>query len=560
MRNHFVKSTLINTVAATAINITLFQASAFSQNISEPPLKSAPTLIQPFQNACKNIYASTLELIDNNHFFGKTKIPQTKIVQHALQTVRDQNDILDTLPPADVFTLLTYANHCQYLQAPLIELSHMTGKPIEDLLATAVNGAIRLTRDQNTRYEPPATAEISMMKIEGFVMDVGIKLDILDGKMIVVSIATDNPAYAQGVRAGDYLLEVNKQKTNKLSTEDVIELIKNSKEGIEIEFKSPHKAKPQSTRIKKIKREDNPVTARLIGDIAYIKLERFSEIAAKKIIEATDKLHKQAVKLKLTITKAVLDLRKNPGGRLNQARYVSDFYVHSTPLKQSSPPILYSAGSIKNSSRVYADTGSSYTTRYYFDRFHILIDEQSASASEIVAGAVQDNKAGTIIGVPSYGKSSIQTLYKGDDPGSEIIITTETSIPGGYKTVHCSGVIPDIYVNDGKWQSRSKRHLCGKDSLQIPIESTRADQTPQTTCSLKEQYRDTLKPEIIITLPNYLVQKTDDDTKIGSIKYEFDAILTCSLLEMGVDMSEYVEMRPYIPAPRPAQAAELNMK
>jgi len=291
--------------------------------------------------------------------------------------------------------------------------------------------------DPHTNFLPPEIYKEFESETSGEFGGLGIEITVKDGILTVISPIEDTPAWKAGVQSGDKIVQINGESTKGLSLVEAAQKMKGKKgstvtlgifrEGFEEPKQFP--IKRGVVRIRSVKYTD------LGNGYAYLKITSF--------IENTDRdLHKS---LKKHVKKnkndglkgVIIDLRRNPGGLLDQAVKISDAFL-------TKGTIVSTIGRNKKEKEVlYAKrTGT-------FDPFPIvvLIDEYSASASEIVAGALQDNKRALIMGQRSFGKGSVQSVVKlGDGSGLKLTVARYYT-PSG-KSIQSEGIIPDVKIDN----------------------------------------------------------------------------------------------------------------
>ncbi len=265
--------------------------------------------------------------------------------------------------------------------------------------------------DPHSSYIPPANLQTANEDLQGNFEGIGIEFNIVKDTIVVVSAISGGPSEAVGIRAGDRIVKIDDENVAsvKITNHDVIKKLR-GKKGTKVKVHIARKnTKELITYI--IKRDKIPLYSldaayMLDEEIGYIKINRFSETTYNEFTEALDKLTGVGMK------KLILDLRGNPGGYLNAATDMADEFLPRKKL------IVYTEGKARKKRYYYATSAGRFETQ----PLAILIDEGSASASEIVAGAVQDNDRGIIVGRRSFGKGLVQEQIDFSD-GSAIRLT-----------------------------------------------------------------------------------------------------------------------------------------
>ena len=268
----------------------------------------------------------------------------------------------------------------------------------------------------------------------------GIEITTEDGFVKVISPIDDTPASRAGIKSGDMIIKVGEKSLKDMNINDAVKLMR-GKPGTEIQI-TVFRKKTQKTIIFDITRQiiiSKGIKSNIFeNNIGYVRLASFQS-------NSTNDLKGEIYKLKKSsdnkLTGLILDLRNNPGGVLGTAVGVSDLFLQEGK-------IVYTKGRTTNSQLEYFATPQDILDGL---PLLIMINGGSASASEIVAGALQDNKRATIVGEKSYGKASVQTIQELND-GSALKLTTARYYTPSGRDIHTKGISPDILLkgNDDK--------------------------------------------------------------------------------------------------------------
>ncbi len=300
--------------------------------------------------------------------------------------------------------------------------------------------------------------------------------------MTVVSPIEGTPAYQMGLQAGDQIVKINGTATKNINLTEAVKLIRGPK-GSKVTLTINREGFPQPKDFV-ITREIIPirsVKARIVdGGLGYIRLSNFQDQTDTDLQNYLKKM-----KLRLTPFKGlILDLRNDPGGLLEQAVRVSDEFLKSGL-------IVYTEGRSKQQTmRFYARSG--IESKFANIPMVVLINEGSASASEIVAGALKDQKRALIVGTKSFGKGSVQTIIPLED-GSALRLTTALYYTPSGITINEKGIVPDVVVDDKPLPTDKSlqslrdeavdRHMRKEGltdkSWNVPITTTELDKDPQ---------------------------------------------------------------------------------
>ncbi len=307
-----------------------------------------------------------------------------------------------------------------------------------DAMDAAINGVLQ-SLDPYSAYMSPQTFKEMETETSGKFGGLGIEVGMEFGVVKVITPMDDSPAEREGVKAGDYIVKINEIQVQGKTLSEAVELMRGpvgSKLEITIRRKGVKKALVFEITREII--EVKSVKSKIIDDsVGYIRLTAFNENSSKQIKNKIKKFKKNK------INKYVLDLRNNPGGLLSQAVKISDFFLDngeivSTKSRKSSENRKYFAkkGDIINGKTLV-----------------VLINYGSASASEIVAGALKDHKRAILIGKNSYGKGSVQSIIPLKNKGAIRLTISKYYLPSG-KSISGTGITPDIEVEESSDEFR----------------------------------------------------------------------------------------------------------
>jgi len=281
----------------------------------------------------------------------------------------------------------------------------------------------------------------------------GIEVAMEDGLVKVVSPIEDSPAYKAGLKSGDLIMKLDDTQVRGLSLNDAVKKMRGVADTkITLTVIRKGEAKPLTFNLTRAIIKTQSVKNKLIEpDYGYIRVTQFQEHTGEDLAKALKTLSTQN---KGPFKGLVLDLRNNPGGLLDAAVGVSAAFLPKNEL------VVYTEGRIEDSKmrlnsvpHDYARRGKSDYLKDMPDQFKqvpvvVLINAGSASASEIVAGALQDHKRATIMGVQSFGKGSVQTILPMNN-GSAIKLTTARYFTPKGRSIQAKGIVPDMIVEDG---------------------------------------------------------------------------------------------------------------
>ena len=298
---------------------------------------------------------------------------------------------------------------------------------------SAINGLLQ-SLDPYSAYMTPESLESMQTETSGEFGGLGIEVGMEAGVVKVISPIDDTPASKAGLKAGDYIVKINNTQVQGKSLMEAVELMRGPVgSSIEITIRRRGEKKALIFNIKREIIEVQSVKFELLEDnIGYIRLTSFNENSSTQIKEKIEKLNKNK-----NLKGYILDLRNNPGGLLSQAIEICDFFLEngeivSTRSRQPS-----------ENRKWFAKKGDLINGKTLL----VLINYGSASASEIVAGALKDHKRAIILGENSYGKGSVQSIIPLKNKGAIRLTIAKYYLPSG-KSITEVGVTPDIEVTE----------------------------------------------------------------------------------------------------------------
>ncbi len=327
----------------------------------------------------------------------------------------------------------------------LIKENYVEEISTQKLIEGAVKGVVEALNDPYTHYlsrkDFDQFRETTTGKFEGVGMVVGANKD---GQIAVVSPLEGTPADRAGIKAGDVILEIDGKETKGMSVEDAVDRIR-GKKGTKVQLTLARKDVKEPIKVSLVREEINMpnVSSKIIdGKFGYIRIHNFNEQTDKDLRTHLEKVKSGGAK------GIVLDLRNNPGGLLDEAVMVASKFLDSGVVVK----VKGRDGQLRsNPVRPDSDTDTKVP-------LVILVNHGSASASEIVAGAIQDYKRGVIVGEKTFGKASVQTIMNLTD-GTGLLLTTDTYLTPNGRLIHKKGIDPDVAVKYDE-----KAMMDGKDA------------------------------------------------------------------------------------------------
>ncbi|MCY3880096.1 MAG: S41 family peptidase [Rhodobacteraceae bacterium] len=306
-----------------------------------------------------------------------------------------------------------------------------------ELVQGAVQGMLS-SLDPHSSYLSPERMDSTKIQTTGEFGGLGIEVSMENGWIKVVSPIDDTPAAKAGVRAGDYITELDGESVLGLTLEEAVEIMRGPVgEKIVLTIEREGEDGPIEVEIIRDIIELTSVKARMVSDIMVVRVIVFSENTHANLAEAMAEQAEEAGGMD-SVRGVVLDLRNNPGGVLTSAVDISDAFLERGDI------VLVRGRQSGGTSNYTAEAGDLAEGK----PMAVLINIGSASGSEIVAGALQDHKRAVVIGTQSYGKGSVQEIINlGPEHGGIKLTTARYYTPAG-RSIQGEGIVPDIYVQD----------------------------------------------------------------------------------------------------------------
>ena len=299
----------------------------------------------------------------------------------------------------------------------------------EALAQGAIRGMVEALDDPYTSYLDAAAYELSMNSLEGKFEGIGAYVNAEDGKIVVVAPVADSPADKAGIKAGDVILEVDGRPTAEMSMIEVVLNVQGPK-GTVVALLILHEGdtEPEAIEIVRAEVELPSVLFEMKEDIAYINITHFSERTAVELYPVLEEVDRRASGI-------ILDMRSNPGGLLETVVGVAGFFIEEG--------VVIDVVDNEGGHVAYSVEPGGMTTGL---PLVVLVDEYSASGSEVLAGALQDYDRATIAGKKTYGKGSANVLYPLID-GSGLYITNARWFTPNGRLIEGQGLYPDYELD-----------------------------------------------------------------------------------------------------------------
>lgn len=319
----------------------------------------------------------------------------------------------------------------------LVRKNYVEEAKPKDLVYGAIKGMIS-SLDPHSGFLTPEAYKEMQAETKGEFGGIGIQIGIKDGMLTVIAPIEDTPAYNAGIKAGDKIIKINNEYTKEMGLHDAVSKMRGvPKTSVTITILREGWKETRDFSIIRELIKIKSVKSRLLeDDIGYIKINQFQEQTAADLSAALEKLSQEKMNA------LILDLRNNPGGLLNSAVNVTERFLPSDKL------VVYIKG--RKGDRTEYLTEKDGTT--YDMPMIVLVNEGSASASEIVAGALKDWNRAVILGAKTFGKGSVQSVIPLSD-GSGLRLTTAIYYTPKGTSIQATGIVPDIIV---KLESKEK--------------------------------------------------------------------------------------------------------
>lgn len=313
----------------------------------------------------------------------------------------------------------------------LVEANYVEKTDPKKLIEGAINGMLR-TLDPHSSYMTPEFFKEMQAETQGEFGGLGIKITINEGWLTVVAPMEETPAWKVGLKPRDKIVQIDGEDTHEMTLMDAVRKMRGKKgTSVTLTIVRDGFTEPKDYEIvRDIIHVSSVKSTMLDGKVGYIRLRSFSKTAGQDLTTALGDLQKEGMKSLL------LDLRNDPGGLLNQAVEVAENFLKEGEL------IVYTKGRIKDQDMRFTVTSKKHKQTY---PMVVLVNGGSASASEIVAGALQDLKRAVIVGTQTFGKGSVQTVIPLKGNAGLRLTTARYYTPSG-RQIQGIGITPDIVV------------------------------------------------------------------------------------------------------------------
>lgn len=330
----------------------------------------------------------------------------------------------------------------------IVQKNYVEEPETQELVRGAIRGMLT-SLDPHSSFMTPDMYKEMQIDTQGEFQGIGITIGTRDGILTVIAPIDDTPAHRAGILAGDKIVMIEDKPTKDMSLMEAVKLMRGPK-GTQVTISILREGEPAPIK-HTITRDVIPLTSVKVKDIdrniGYLRITNFAKKTSTEFGEALEKIRKDKGE---DFKGLVLDLRNNPGGLLVSAIEIADHFIESGP-------IVTTKGRLQNQNFAYNAKTRGTEPQY---PMVVLVNGGSASASEIVAGALQDSKKAILIGTTTFGKGSVQTIYRLGD-GSGMRVTTARYFTPSGRSIQATGIEPDIIVRNKGGTPRG--HLREKD-------------------------------------------------------------------------------------------------
>ncbi|MBW1722836.1 MAG: S41 family peptidase [Deltaproteobacteria bacterium] len=356
-----------------------------------------------------------------------------------------------------------------------IEENYVEPRDPKELIYGAIKGMVQ-SLDPHSTFMTKEEHQELLIETKGSFTGVGIEISIRDNVLTVISPIEGTPAYEAGIKPGDKIIKINDTSTMDMSLPEAVKIIRGPK-GTKVKLTVMREGADKPIEFN-ITRDVIPLRSvkhyRLTPEIGYVRISSFQANTERELISALKDIEKGQ-----KVEGLIMDLRNNPGGLLSQAVAVSDVFLDSG--------VIVSTKGRDPSQTMEISAKKNGVERNY--PMIVLVNSGSASAAEIVAGALQDNKRALILGTKTFGKGSVQTILPLSD-GSGLRLTTARYYTPSGRSIQLSGISPDIelkFVPYKKPREKENSRVIREKDLKGHMDNETLKEEPQETKKLSEK-------------------------------------------------------------------------
>ncbi|MCG2813305.1 MAG: S41 family peptidase [Thermodesulfovibrionales bacterium] len=356
----------------------------------------------------------------------------------------------------------------------IVKKNYVEEVKTKDLIYGAIKGMLN-SLDPHSAYMPPEAYKDMQLETKGEFGGIGIQIGIKDGVLTVIAPIEDTPAYNAGIKAGDKIIKVNGESTRDMGLHDAVSKMRGQK-GTSVSItimREGWKDTKDFTIVRDIIKVKSVKSKVIEGNIGYVKLSQFQERTADDLEAALFKLEKQ------NITSLILDLRNNPGGLLNSAVDVSSQFLPAGKVVVSIKGRSGEKGEYRTEDSKVSEQEAKKAKMFSAIPMIVLVNQGSASASEIVAGALKDWNRAVILGVQTFGKGSVQSVVPLSDGSGLKLTTARYYTPKGI-SIQSTGITPDIIVKLEQKNGAKEHTVVREKDLERHLKNDQLEEKPKT--------------------------------------------------------------------------------
>src|SRR5262245_3175598 len=331
----------------------------------------------------------------------------------------------------------------------LVENQYVEPVDHKRVVEGAIKGMVH-ELDPHSAYMSPEDFRLFQSDTEGRFIGVGVEVDLRDEAITVIAVIEGSPAERAGIRAGDRIIAIDGQPARGEPLDKLVRKVRGAP-GTKVQV-AVRRASSESPLTFDLVREQIKVASvvgkRMASNILYLRLKQFQEGTHQELVQALAKLREESP---LAYSGILLDMRGNPGGLVDEAAEVADEFLPSG--------IIYST---RHRGQVVDEVKARAGGALVAPPMAVLINEYSASAAELVAGSLQDNRRATVVGAPTFGKGSVQTILELPAGAGLKLTTMRYYTPSGH-SIQAQGIQPDILVESSRVAAAPGRVLREKD-------------------------------------------------------------------------------------------------
>jgi carboxyl-terminal processing protease len=379
----------------------------------------------------------------------------------------------------------------------LVKKNYVEEVKTKDLIYGAIKGMLN-SLDPHSAYMPPEAYKDMQLDTKGEFGGIGIQIGLKDGVLTVIAPIEDTPAYNAGIKSGDKIVKINGESTRDMGLHDAVSKMRGQK-GTSVAItimREGWKDTKDFTIVRDVIKVKSVKSRVIENNIGYVKLSQFQERTAEDLEAALSKLEKQ------NITSLILDLRNNPGGLLNSAVDVSSQFLPAGKVVVSIKGRSGEKGEYRTEDDKVSEQEAKKAKMFSTIPMIVLVNQGSASASEIVAGALKDWNRAVILGVQTFGKGSVQSVVPLSDGSGLRLTTARYYTPKGI-SIQSTGITPDIIVKLEQKNGAKEHTVVREKDLERHLKNDQLEEkqkTPEETAPLEVSEKDDIQLQRAIDL------------------------------------------------------------